>query len=368
VNAFGSVTVTPADDGAYRIAIETHSVYGTDDERHRECQASTLVRPEPGGWLSGKVLRVKPALTPSEATAIADDTEALLLKIRRQGETLRVVAERTESMNFALPGCKFTGQLTANYFASGRADAAMAPADRADAGFVAPTFDCARPETASDEEICADPDLAENDQRLNRAWKALLPRLDPTTRRALIEDQRGYVGAQSNQYPQSLHPAQNKAASFVHFTADARYELNGLQRERIALLEGFDDNRHGFAGVWLAYNAILKVTIEEDGSLTTEGWKWDRNDYKASCDYQIEGKVANGVFRSDDKRKNPDTLERDHATLIVNRLDEIFAKKRFRPNGTADPNADEPKCERIDSSTARLFPARTSRDIDNSIR
>jgi hypothetical protein len=36
------------------------------------------------------------------------------------------------------------------------------------------------------------------------------------------------------------------------------------------------------------------------------------------------------VFRSDDGGKNPDTLERDHATLIVNRLDDVFAKKRQR--------------------------------------
>ena len=54
-----------------------------------------------------------------------------------------------------------------------------------------------RPETASDEEICADPDLADNDQRLNKAWKALLPRLDDMTRRALTEDQRGWVHAQA---------------------------------------------------------------------------------------------------------------------------------------------------------------------------
>ncbi|HEX9468957.1 MAG TPA: lysozyme inhibitor LprI family protein [Bradyrhizobium sp.] len=370
VNAFGSVGVTPVDGGAYRIAIETHAVYGADDDRHRECQASALVRSEPGGWLSGTVLREhdKPAQTTGEATATADDAKPLKIKIRRHGETLRVVADGKESIDAALPGCKFTGQLTASYFAGGTADAAVAAADKADAGFVTPTFDCARPVTASDEEICADPELAENDQRLNRAWKALLPRLDPTTRRALLEDQRGYVGAQSNQYPLSLHPAQNKQSYFTHFTAYARYELNGLQRERIALLEGFDENRHGLAGVWLAHDAILKVTAEEDGSLTGEGWKWDRGDRKAGCDYQIEGKVINGVFRSDEKGKNPDTLERDHATLIVNRQDDVFASKRFRSNGMSDPNAEEPKCKRILSSTARLFPARPSPDIDNSIR
>jgi uncharacterized protein YecT (DUF1311 family) len=370
VNAFGSVDVTPADGAAYRIAIETHAVYGTDDERHRECQASALLRAEPGGWLSGNILQkhARPTPTTGEATATADDAKPLTLKIRRQGGTLRVVVDGKESIDATLPDCKFIGQVTASYFAGGTPDAAGATTEKAYAGFVAPTFDCARPATASDEEICADPDLAENDQKLNRAWKALLPRLDPTTRRALIEDQRDYVGAQSNQYPQSLHPGQNKQSYFVHFTAYARFELNGLQRERIALLEGFDESRRGFAGVWLAHDAILKVTAGEDGSLSAEGWRWNQGDWKGGCNYAIEGKVVNGIFRSNDKGKNPDTLERDHATLIVNRQDDVFAKRRFRPDGTLDPNAVEPKCERISSSTARLFPARPSPDIDNSIR
>ena len=186
-----------------------------------------------------------------------------------------------------------------------------------------PSFDCSRPKTAADEEICADPDIAENDQRLNRAWKALLPRLDETTRRALTEDQRKWVGSQAVQYPEFLHPAWNKQTSQMHYTGYGRDQLDRLQRERIALLDGFDD--------------------------------------------KMEGKIVGGVFRSDDQRRNPDTLERDHAILIVNRLDDVFAKKRWKQDGTADEKADEAKCRRNlqISSTARLFPARPSSDIDN---
>ena len=68
-----------------------------------------------------------------------------------------------------------------------------------------------------------------------------------------------------------------------------------------------------------------------------------------------------------DARKNPDTLERDHATLIVNRLDDAFAKRRWNKDSTADETADEAKCRRnvANSSTGRLFPARPSPDIDN---
>jgi uncharacterized protein YecT (DUF1311 family) len=225
-----------------------------------------------------------------------------------------------------------------------------------------PSFDCNRPGTASEEEICADPDLADNDRRLNRAWKTLLPRLDAATRRALSEDQRNWVRAQTRQYPQFLHPAWEKQSSIMHFTADAREKLDRLQRERIALLDGFDDRRSGLAGLWLGYNAILKVTPTPDGGLKADGWKWEQGDWKAGCDFEIKGRIVNGVFRSAGGGKNPDTLERDHASLIVNRQDDVFARKR---DGSDD--TDPAKCRRniTISSTARLFPARPSSDIEN---
>jgi uncharacterized protein YecT (DUF1311 family) len=358
MNAFGSVVVTPADSGAYRIAIETRSVYGTGSDRRRECQASALLRPDPSGWLTGR-MDSKPAQTADGAKSAPGKTP--LIRIRRQGETLRVVADDRKWQLTGLPGCTDSGQITAGYFAGGKADAAATPG-AADTSFVVPSFDCARPATATEEEMCADPDLAGNDVKLNRAWKALLPRLDEVTRRALTEDQRGYVRAQSNQYPQFLHPAWEKRTSQMHYTGDGRDKLYRLQLERIALLEGFDESRHGFAGVWLAHNAILEVKAAENGAVTAKGWKWEQGDWKAGCDFEMTGKVVNGAFRAEEKRKNPDTIERDHATLIVNRQDDGFAKKR---DGSDD--ADPPKCRRnyTVSSTARLFPARPSPDIDN---
>src|SRR5262249_34036755 len=207
--------------------------------------------------------------------------------------------------------------------------------------FVMPTFDCTRPATASEEEICSDPDLADNDQRLNRAWKALLPRLDEATRRALGDDQRDWVKAQGEEYPEFLHPAWNKTTYFIHFTSEARAQMNKMQRERIALLEGFDEHRTGLAGVWLNSTAILNVTRTDDGGLKATGWKWEQGDWKAGCDYDMSGRLAKGVFRSDEDRKNPDTLERDHAMLVVNRMDDAFAKQRHGFGGE-----DEPKCKR----------------------
>jgi hypothetical protein len=282
--------------------------------------------------------------------------------MRRQGEALRIVAAQPYGpVDYRVPeSCKTSEQITASYFASGKSDAND---DKVDTSFTIPTFDCARPNTASDEEICADPDLAAQDVTLNRAWKALLPRLEEPTRRALAEDQRNWVREQAGVFPYSLHPGGDKTTYELHHAGYARLTLDRLQRERIALLEGFDQNRKGLAGLWLGHNAILNVTPAADGGLQAKGWKWEWDDYKAGCEYDMQGKVVRGTFRSAEERNNPDTLERDHAMLIVNRQDDSFAKKR---KGSDDD--DEQKCRRSihTSSTVRLFPVQYSPDIDNT--
>ena len=328
VNTFGSVTVTPADGGTFRLASDTSAVYGTGSDRRRTCKVRALVKPSSGAWLTG-------AMLPDEAAKRdrRQDRPAIPNPSRNPGKNAppgRDAAHRARGRRMAR---RRTSRLRI-YVAAHREllcrRQAEAVADKADTTFVPPTFDCTRPETASDEEICADPDMAANDQKLNKVWKALLPRLDDTTRRALTDDQRNWVKAQASQYPEFLHPAWNKTTSQMHYTADARDKLERLQRERIALIEGFDDKRVGLAGTWLAYNAVIEVTADKNGSITTKGWKWDQGDWKAGCDYEMNGKLVRGAFRSDENRKNPDTLERDHATLIVNRLDDVFSRKRRR--------------------------------------
>ena len=356
-NAFGSALLVPV-EGGYRVSIETSAVYGAGSTPRRDCKITAEVKSAPGPWLSGIVLADDEAPAKS-AENNAELSKPPAIKLRRQGDTLRIVVGNEEYRDEERPNCLNMWQLTGSWFADGKAEAAAS--NKADTGFVAPTFDCTRPSSASEEEICADPDLAGNDHKLNRAWKALQPRLDGATRRALAEDQRNWVRAQVNQYPQFLHPAWEKQAYFMHFTMDGRDKLDRLQKERIALLEGFDEKRSGFAGVWLSHTAILKVTVAADGTLKAEGWKWDQGDWKAGCDFDIKGKVMAGIFRSDEKRKNPDTLERDHAMLIVNRQDDVLAPKR-----TGEDASDAPKCRRSyqNSSTARLFPAKPSPDID----
>lgn len=366
VDAFGGLTVTPAEGGSYRVTIATDSIYGTEDEHQWHCQASALLKPDAGGWLAGPLLPEPDAAAKHPDASDLKDAEGKpsrppSIKLRRQGETLRVVAGLPDDSAYSLtliPHCPRAEQITGSFFASGKQDAAAT--DKAEAAFTAPSFDCTHPATASDEEICSDPELADNDQRLNRAWKALLPRLDDATRRALTDDQRRWVQAQTKQYPLSLHPGPDKTTYDMHHLAGGRDGVSMLQRARIALLEGFDENRKGLAGTWFSYTAIIKVTVAENGDLEAKGWKWDQEDWKGGCEYDMSGTAKGNSFRSDDA-KNPDTLERDHATLVVNRRDDEFAKKRSGEKG-----ADEMKCRRSmqASSTARLFPAKPSADVD----
>jgi uncharacterized protein YecT (DUF1311 family) len=359
----GKVTVTPADGGAVRIAFDINASYGPADSEERQwhCKATALLRPGANGWLEG------PIDSETNVGAEGQPLKPPTVKLRRQGETLRVVVAAALEASWqnwpevSHPSCKDYDGLTGSYFASGKLDPALTP-DKTDTSFVAPSFDCAHPFSASDEEICADPDLAAGDVRLNKAWKALLPRLDDATRRALTDDQRHWIKAQGNEYTEFLHPAWYKQTYAMHYTSYARFELDSLQRERIALLEGFDDKRTGLAGVWLSYTAILNVTAEKDGGISAKGWKWEQGSWKDGCDYDIAGDVVKGVFRSAEKRKNPDTLDRDGTMLIVNKMDDAFASKRHGADGD-----DEPKCRRSysNSSTVRLFPAKPSPDINN---
>lgn len=361
-NAFGEVQVSVGADGAYSVEASTSADYGTSDELRLSCEASAVVRADAGGWLSGQLER-----KPDAQAAPANDEKPVPVKMRLllQGDTLRLVVGDEAAQGPMAPEvvCEGPNQLTGTYFAAnGKVVASALPVEAGAA--VAPSFDCRKPETASEEEICADPELASNDQRLNRAWKILLPRLDAASQRHLTADQKSWVTSQAAQFPIFLTPPWEKRRGFVHHTAKARDELARLQRERIAMLEGFDERRAGFKGLWLAHNAIVEIQIDGSGDLTANGRKWEQGSWKDYCEYEITGTVKGARFLAEEPRVNPDTLERDGASLIVNRQDDTFARTRSQRHGKA--GYDEPKCRRVSSmsSTARLFPVRPSPDID----
>src|SRR5581483_8893353 len=50
VDAFGSVTVAPAERGAYRVAIDTHSDYRAGEETVWDCHVTAELAPGDDGW------------------------------------------------------------------------------------------------------------------------------------------------------------------------------------------------------------------------------------------------------------------------------------------------------------------------------
>jgi hypothetical protein len=92
-----------------------------------------------------------------------------------------------------------------------------------------------------------------------------------------------------------MHPARDKVCGEVHQTGNGREELQHLQRERIAMLEGFDGKRSGLEGHWLAYKALLQVKREPGGKLRATGWKWEQADWKMRCEYEMSGVVTGGI-------------------------------------------------------------------------
>ncbi|WP_249159849.1 hypothetical protein [Bradyrhizobium tropiciagri] len=104
VNAFGSITLTPAESGAYRLAADLRGDYGGD--RRRACKLTAVLKPAADGWLSGIVIADKPADTakPDKAT---EPLKPPSLKLRRQGETLRIVGLTGDDDWDGLADCQF---------------------------------------------------------------------------------------------------------------------------------------------------------------------------------------------------------------------------------------------------------------------
>jgi uncharacterized protein YecT (DUF1311 family) len=360
------VIVTPKDHGAFHVLIETRAPYGPYQDHRVSCRAESLVHPL-GEWVQGRAVPSSRNRKPAESTA-----DGPTIRIRRHGDTLRIVASDESKKQQSGPlDCNNANQITGTYFRVGKPahpkSAHPKQRPQISTAVVSPTFDCAHPSTAAGEEICADPELAANDVRMNQAWTRLMSRLDGATLAHVKLDQLSYVRSQARQYVHFLHPAWDKQYSYVHQTGFARDKLAQLQRERIALLEGFDETRVGLEGLWLAHNAVLRVTVA-GGKLKADGWKWEQGDWKAGCDFAIEGVIQGAAFVSGVKQINPDTLERDGATLIVNGKDDAFAAQRGATSGTRQVEAGDPKCKRNNaiSSTVRLFPARHSPDIDST--
>jgi uncharacterized protein len=349
-NVHGLVLITKGRGDALRVRIVSQVTYAEEDKTH-VCGVSVIVKPE-DGWYEGEPAPNKNGVAEDDDddddTASAQETgedegNPPRLRLRLQGNTLRVVMEANDEDGF----CNGPSSLTGSYFAGLRgASTADAKPEEVAARTVSPSFDCATARRPDAEEICADPELAEQDVGLAKAFKDALDDLKPETARHLRADQRAFVLSNADGFDAYFMQAWDKRASYVHHTDDARGELDTRQKERIAMLENLDEDREGLAGRWVAHNAMLTVAPAEgktDGTLHVSGGTWRTGAYKSHCEFEADGKAADGTFKTEAAFPK---LARDGATLTVDADD---------PATEVDA-APPVYCTRMNSAKARLFP------------
>src|SRR5262249_468307 len=173
-NAFSDAEVEAGADGGLRVTITSRVVYPESDEV-AGCSARAEVRRDNEGLFTGAAINTTDGAEPPP------DNNPFKLRLRLQGNTLRVVLTHDEQDSF----CGKAEQVTGTYFlvgAAARADAKAAPA-------VAPSFDCATAKKPDEQEICADPGLARLDVEIARAYQDVLKHVDARLAGQLREDQ-----------------------------------------------------------------------------------------------------------------------------------------------------------------------------------
>jgi uncharacterized protein len=340
-NVFANVTIAKAEAGSLAIAIKSRLSYPNENRGEVDCAAMVTAAPGKDG---------------SYSAAVGKDHEGRLdiIRFRLQGNTLRIVHEVNgeagvcdgkphDSDSDRRGGADV---LTGSYFPIGPAAKAAGATARA----VAPSFDCAKAENADEEEICADPEMAQADRNIARLFREAMRRIDHTIAGYLRADQRSWASDNSTDFLFNLQPGSDKAQSTVHHTSAARERLFLRQQQRILLIANLDEKRKGIEGVWHGYNASLTVAPakgKSDGTLHAEGSKWDLEDYKAYCNFTSDGKIENGIFKAVNEFPK---LTRDSGTLVI---------------GAESNDSEQPSyCWRMRSPKARLFPVKPGSGIE----
>ena len=343
-NAFSEAKIEALGSGV-RVTVTNKTVEGDDDEA--KCNARAQVKPGRDGWLAGTAIRV----VDDQAAESSDGP--FRLRLHLQGNTLRIVVTRSEQDSF----CGVPEQITGSYFMV----AATEPRRSPPAAVLSPSFSCATAKLLDEEEICADPDLAARDVEIAQAYRDIQRKLDAKTFGFLRDDQRAWVKDNGVAFDAYLLPAWDKQHSERYHTGDARNELLLRQSERLAMLTSLEPARQGFAGLWIANNAMLNINAapEKPGTLIATGRKWQSGDYKSHCEFEANGKITGGTFRTDDGFPE---LARDGATLTIDSRDPDRTRDRDNRRLREQPGY----CTRMDSAKARLFPVKPHPDIDQS--
>jgi uncharacterized protein len=361
-NVHGLVLITKGRGDALRVRIVSQVTYAEEDKTH-VCGLTAIVKPE-DGWYQGEPAPNKNGVAEDDddddddtanAAEAEDEDEANppRLRLRLQGNTLRVVMEVNDEDGF----CNGPSSVTGSYFAGIRGmSSTNAKSEEVAARTVSPTFDCATARRPDAEEICADPELAEQDVELAKTYKDALDELKPETATHLRADQRAFVQSNADAFDAYFMQAWDKRGSYVHHTDDARGELDTRQKERIAMLENIEEDREGLAGRWVGHNAMLTVAPAEgktDGTLRASGGVWRTGAYKSHCEFEADGKAADSTFKTEAAFPK---LARDGATLTID-------AEQASPEPDVASRGSPPYCTRMDSANARLFPVSDDAEI-----
>jgi uncharacterized protein len=341
-NAFGAAKVTVLPAGLMRVDVRTKAAYG-DDSGLVTCALAAQVKLGDDGWLSGPAAVIN---DDREPTSIARDSP-IMLRARQQANTLRIVIVHDDDQSV----CDKPENLTASYFPIAAASAAATA--NAPPPMTAPSFNCAMAKNSDEEEICADPELAEKDVAIAAAYNDAMHRLDAKSADYLRDDERAWVADNRDAYDSQIHAAWDKQSYFVHHTGGARGELKLRLKERLAMLKNLDEKRQGEGGLWVGHTAMLAIAPDKDkpGKLQAAGHKWETGDWKSHCDFEADGKMVGGNFKTDDEFPK---LARDAASLTL-----------------GDETSQPGYCVRMISPKARLFPVNEGADIgfnDSRIR
>jgi uncharacterized protein YecT (DUF1311 family) len=300
-NLFGTARITPISDDAVRVIILQEIAYTQDDDPIK-CSIDVEARRQNDGWL---------AATGEKENDRAPDR----IRLRLQGRTLRVVLGDWEGSETF---CRWPDRsiTTGSFFPLKSGE--PRPASDTSPLPLAPSFDCATARNSDEEEICADPDLAQLDAKLAYTYRKTLQRLETGLASHLREDQRFWAADGRDFYDLRLHPPREKKYGIVHQTSYTRQQLRLRLEYRLTMLSNIETARQGFEGSWINHDTELQISQASGkpaGTLSVWGSKYDQRDYKAHCKFEnLVGTIERDKFRVDN---NPPLLERDGATLVV---------------------------------------------------
>jgi uncharacterized protein len=341
-NALGTAEVTARPGGLVHVEVRTNVLYWDGGER-LTCALAADIKPGDDGWFAGPAAVIDDG---KGLPAIAPDSP-ITLRARQQANTLRVVIAHDLDHN----ACDHVQNLTASYFLG--AGASTTAASNTPPPMTAPSFNCATAKNSDEQEICADPELAEKDVAIAGAYSDAMHRLDAKSADYLRDDERAWVADNRDAYDSQIHAAWDKRYYYAHDTDGARQELRLRLKERLAMLKNLDEKRQGEGGLWVGHVAMLAIAPDKDkpGMLQAAGHKWETGDWKSHCDFEADGKMVGGRFKTDDEFPK---LARDAATLVL-----------------ADETTQPGYCGQMKSPMARLFPVKDGADVgfnDNRIR